>query len=127
MSIFRLLALPLMMSVCVPLAAHALQNSTGGYPICQPDQAQPPRVDLLALKDPFSPFSFQPLPTITDGLNVADVATPPEFRGVEPHYILMVDAKGFLVRVPLRLPCGFYVYPPTRRSDQVPPGQRQWH
>ena len=105
MSITRLLVLPLLISVCVPLTAHA-QAVIGPIIKCPPEQAQ-----LLPFKNPFLPTAAsQQLPARADGLKVEDVATPREFRGVQQHDLILVDANGALRRIPLQFPCGLYFY-----------------
>ncbi len=112
MYIFHLLALGLLISVRVPLAAHA-QAVAGPIVKCPPEQVQSP----LWFKSPFlNPAASQQLSAYIDGLNVADIIPPREFRGLQQHDLIMVDANGVQRRVPLRLPCGFDVYPHTERS-----------
>jgi hypothetical protein len=115
MSITRLLVLLILISACVPLGARA-QGFSGPLTRCPPEQIQP-----LPFKNPFlSTASPQQLPARADGLNMADVTPPREFRGVQQHDLIMVDANGALLRVPLRFPCAFDAYPSAHRSKRVP-------
>src|SRR5579862_8400602 len=109
MYIFRLLALAVLISVWVPLAAHA-QAAAGPIVKCPPGQVQSP----LWFRSPFlDAAASQQLPAYLDGLNVADIISPREFRGSQQHDLIVVDANGVQRRVPLRFPCGFDVYPHT--------------
>jgi hypothetical protein len=109
MYIFRLLVLTLLISVCIPLAAHA-QAVAGPRVKCPPVQREP-----LRFKSPFlRPVASQQLPILKDGLKVADIIPPPEFRGAQQNNLIMLDANLDLIRVPLRFPCGFYLQ--TKRS-----------
>lgn len=111
MYIFHFLVLLLLISVCIPLAAHA-QAVAGPIIKCPLLQTEP-----LSFKNPFlSSVASQQLSIHADGFNLANTIPPPEFRGAQQHDLIMVDAKGDLFRVPLRFPCGFYVYPQTERS-----------
>jgi hypothetical protein len=84
MYLLRLLALPLLISLCVAPLAMA------GDGMC-----------MQALENPFPrPILFQQLPTVPfhrDGINLTHIIPPPEFRA----HLKMVDARGVsLFRTP---------------------------
>ncbi len=111
MYIFRFLVLLLLASICVPLAMHA-QAVVGPIVKCPPQQSQP-----LWFKNPFlPPVASQRLPNRSDEFSFGDIIPPPEFRGAQQGDLIMIDANGVLLRVPLQFPCGFYVYPQAERS-----------
>ncbi len=118
MSITRLLVLPLLISVCVSLTAHA--QAVAGPMISPMIKCPPEQVEPVPFKNPFQPTAAsEQLPLRADGLNVADVTAPLEFRRVQQHDLILVDANGVLRRVPLHFPCGFYVYLSTNRPNRL--------